>query len=195
MQKRLITMSLGGLILVGGLSSCSASEQDFSKISEEFFTKISQEISQALPPESTPPPTVPQSKSKGAFVSLEQSVHQQINQYRKSKKLPPLTLNAAITQEARKHSEAMAKGQAPFSHEGFDNRVKAIAQSLAYRRAGENLAYNQGYSKPDEQAVEGWIKSPGHRQNMEGNFDLTGIGVSKNAKGEYYLTQIFIKRR
>jgi uncharacterized protein YkwD len=30
---------------------------------------------------------------------------------------------------------------------------------------------------------------------MEGNFDLTGIGVSKNAKGEYYLTQIFIKRR
>jgi uncharacterized protein YkwD len=57
------------------------------------------------------------------------------------------------------------------------------------------VAYNQGYSKPDEQAVEGWIKSSGHRKNMEGDFDLTGIGITKNAKSEYYFTQIFIKSR
>jgi uncharacterized protein YkwD len=30
---------------------------------------------------------------------------------------------------------------------------------------------------------------------MEGNYDFTGIGITKNAKGEYYLTQVFIKRR
>ena len=192
MQKNLKTFLLGGLILFGGLSSCRASEQDFIKIADQVFTKITQ----ALPAEITPPVTVvPQSKSSSAFTSLEESVHQQINQYRKSKKLPPLKLDVAITQQARKHSTAMAKGQVPFSHDGFENRVKAIAKSLPYRSAAENVAYNQGYSKPDQQAVDGWIKSPGHRHNMEGNFDLTGIGVSKNALGEYYLTQIFIKRR
>jgi uncharacterized protein YkwD len=51
-----------------------------------------------------------------------------------------------------------------------------------------------GYSKPDQQAVQGWLKSPGHYKNIVGDFDMSGIGVTKNAKGEYYLTQIFIKR-
>jgi uncharacterized protein YkwD len=27
---------------------------------------------------------------------------------------------------------------------------------------------------------------------MEGNYNLTGIGVAKNAEGEYYFTQLFI---
>jgi uncharacterized protein YkwD len=30
---------------------------------------------------------------------------------------------------------------------------------------------------------------------MVGAYDLTGIGIAKNAKGEYYYSQIFIKRR
>jgi uncharacterized protein YkwD len=138
---------------------------------------------------------VSQSSNSLTFATLEQSVHQQINQYRKSRNLPPLTLDARITEQARIHSEAMASGRVPFSHDGFDNRVKAIAKSIPYRSAAENVAYNQGYSKPDEQAVEGWLKSPGHLKNIVGDFDLTGIAVSKNAKGEYYFTQIFIKRR
>ncbi|HEY9649405.1 MAG TPA: CAP domain-containing protein, partial [Coleofasciculaceae cyanobacterium] len=127
--------------------------------------------------------------------SMEQSVHQQINQYRQSRNLPPLTLNAQITEQARLHSADMASGRVPFSHNGFDGRVRAIARSISYRSAAENVAYNQGYSNPGEQAVQGWLKSTGHRQNIEGNYDLTGIGITKNAKGEYYFTQIFIKRR
>ncbi len=102
---------------------------------------------------------------------------------------------ARICEQSRLHSQAMASGQVPFSHNGFEARVKAIGESIPYRSAAENVAYNQGYSNPDQQAVEGWIKSPGHRKNMEGQFDVTGIGITKNAKGEYYFTQIFIKRR
>ncbi len=126
---------------------------------------------------------------------MEESVHQQVNQYRQSRNLPPLKLDARISEQCRIHSQAMASGEATFSHNGFEDRVKAIAKSISYRKAAENLAYNMGYSKPGEQAVEGWIKSPGHRKNMEGDFDITGVGITKNAKGEYYLTQIFIKRR
>jgi uncharacterized protein YkwD len=123
--------------------------------------------------------------------TLESSIHQQVNQYRQERNLPPLTLDSRISQVARKHSQAMADGKAPFSHQGFEQRIKAIA--IPYRSAAENLAFNQGYSQPDRLAVEGWIKSSGHRQNMEGNYNLTGIGVVQNSNGEYYFTQIFIR--
>jgi uncharacterized protein YkwD len=123
--------------------------------------------------------------------TLEKSVHELVNQYRQSRNLPPLTLDPRMSQIAREHAQAMADDKAPFSHQGFKERIVAIA--IPYRTAAENLAYNQGYSQPDRSAVEGWIKSPGHRQNMEGNFNLTGIGVTQNAKGEYYFTQLFIR--
>lgn len=125
--------------------------------------------------------------------TLEKSVHEQVNQYRVSRKLRPLTLDPRITEQARIHSQNMADGKVPFSHNGFDGRVDAIARSISYRGAAENVAYNFGYSDPVRNAVEGWIKSPGHRKNMEGEYNLTGIGVAKNAKGEYYFTQVFIR--
>nr|WP_245562032.1 CAP domain-containing protein [Stanieria cyanosphaera] len=126
---------------------------------------------------------------------LEQSVHQQINQYRQSINLPPLQLNSLISEQARMHSQDMAEGKVPLSHEGFEQRAKAIENSIDYSRVAENVAYNQGYSDPVTQAVQGWIDSPGHRQNIEGNYNLTGIGVVKNDRGEYYFTQIFVLQR
>ncbi len=125
--------------------------------------------------------------------SLEQSVHQQINQYRASHNLPPLTLDPRISEQARLHSRAMANGKVPFGHGGFEQRIQTINRVIPYRSAAENVAFNKGYSNPVQQAVEGWIKSPGHRINIEGQYNLTGIGVVKNAKGEYYFTQIFIR--
>jgi uncharacterized protein YkwD len=181
MQKHLAKIIFGLLVLVGGLSSCDSSLSN----------------GQSLPSESAPSSRVSQesNKSKSEFAALEESVHQQVNQYRQSRGLPPLKLDARISEQSRVHSEAMASGEVPFSHNGFEGRVKAIAKDIPYRQAAENVAYNMGYSNPGEQAVEGWINSPGHRKNMEGNYDFTGIGITKNAKGEYYLTQVFIKRR
>ena len=124
---------------------------------------------------------------------LEKAVNQQINQYRESKKLPPLSVDPRITQIARIHSENMANGKVRFSHDGFEGRAKAI--TIPYQSVSENLAYNMGYIDPVRNAVEGWIKSDGHRKNMEGKFNLTGIGIAKNAKGEYYFTQLFVRSR
>lgn len=123
---------------------------------------------------------------------LEILAHQQVNQYRQSRNLSPLKLDRAISQQARIHSQNMAQGQLPFSHQGFENRIEAISLAIPYRSAAENVAYNQGYRDPVEKAVEGWIKSPGHHKNMIGNYNLTGIGIAKNSQGEYYFTQIFI---
>ncbi|MER3590353.1 MAG: alkaline phosphatase, partial [Mastigocladus sp. ERB_26_1] len=37
--------------------------------------------------------------------------------------------------------------------------------------------------------------SPDHLINIKGNYNMTGIGVATNSKGEVYLTQIFIRNR
>lgn len=125
--------------------------------------------------------------------ALEKSVFDEINRYRAVHKLPQLTIDAHITKQARIHSQNMANGQIPFSHQGFEQRVKAIP--LRYNNASENVAVNQGYNDPAQEAVTGWLKSPGHLQNIQGDYDLTGIGVASNSQGEFYLTQIFIRTR
>ncbi|MBD2448219.1 CAP domain-containing protein [Nostoc sp. FACHB-152] len=122
--------------------------------------------------------------------AIENSVHQQINQLRSGQGLPPLQRNSAMDNQARIHSQNMASGQVPFGHIGFAQRVQATG--ISYSSAAENVAYNQGYSDPATQAVQGWRNSPGHWTNIKGNYNLTGIGVAKNSKGEVYFTQIFI---
>lgn len=125
--------------------------------------------------------------------ALVREVHQQINQYRQSLNLSPLTLNEHISRQAEMHSRNMAQGQVKFSHQGFESRLEAIEDYISYRSAAENVAYNQGYGNPAERAVTGWIESKGHRQNIVGDYNLTGIGIAQNERGEYYFTQIFIK--
>jgi uncharacterized protein YkwD len=125
--------------------------------------------------------------------SLEQSIHNQVNQYRESQNLPPLELDETISEQARAHSVNMVNIDR-LSHDGFDNRVEIIKQVIPYSGAAENVAFNMGHARPDDTAIRGWIKSPGHNQNMLGNYDLTGIGVAERG-GNYYFTQIFIQKR
>lgn len=136
---------------------------------------------------------VAQSSNTNSVDAIEKAVYNQVNQYRASKGLSPLTANTRMSEQARLHSQNMASGKVPFGHQDFQQRVTAVA--IAYSSAAENVAYNQGYSDPATQAVQGWIKSTGHRQNIEGNFNLTGIGVATNAQGQYYFTQMFIRSR
>ncbi|MGK7922031.1 MAG: CAP domain-containing protein [Trichodesmium sp.] len=124
---------------------------------------------------------------------LEKSVFVQINQYRKSQNLPALQWDNTIAQQATIHAQKMANGEATFSHDGFQERVEVISQEIPYKSAAENLANNFGYNNPGEQAVEGWIKSPGHQKIMVGDYNFTGIGIAQNSQGTYYFNQIFIK--
>lgn len=126
------------------------------------------------------------------LAKLAQQAHQHVNEYRASLNLAPLEFNALIGEQARIHSQNMAQKAVKFSHDGFETRIIILENNIDYSRAAENVAYNMGYSDPVAEALSGWIKSEGHRNNMEGDFDLTGIGVAKNRAGEYYFTQIFI---
>ncbi|WP_088893332.1 CAP domain-containing protein [Leptolyngbya ohadii] len=127
------------------------------------------------------------------LAAIERSVFQRINQYRQQRGLAALTTNSSITRQARQHSRNMANLEV-LSHDGFSGRVDMIRKAVPLRGASENVAFNQGFSDPAAQAVNGWLNSPGHLQNIMGNYNLTGIGVARNNKGAVYLTQIFITR-
>ena len=177
MSKSLAGIALGIAVLLGGLKG------------GQFLSYLNLRMTAAAQPVHA------QTATPSSLTALEQSVYRKVNQYRQSHNLPPLKLDERIGQQARIHSEQMAKKLVPFSHKGFKLRVLAIASDIPYRSAAENVAYNQGYADPAAQAVQGWIKSDRHRQNMEGKYNLTGIGIAKNAAGEYYFTQIFILQR
>ncbi|WP_414572370.1 CAP domain-containing protein [Nostoc sp. CCY 9925] len=153
-----------------------------TSITEPTFIPMSSDISSD---------TVKIAQSTINTAAIEQSVFTQINNYRSSKGLPKLTRNSAIDNQARIHSQNMASGKVAFGHTGFQERLKAIR--ISYRGAAENVAYNQGYSDPATQAVQGWLKSPGHLANIIGNYNLTGVGVASNSKGQIYFTQIFLR--
>ena len=129
-----------------------------------------------------------QSSSNMTIESLELSVYQQINQYRQSKNLPPLTIDPIFSNRARMHSQEMARtGQ-------ISHIIDSAAQKRNYPTAAENVASSRDYPNPDVLAVQDWISSPEHHKNAVGNYNLTGIGVAKNSQGEYYFTQIFIHK-
>jgi uncharacterized protein YkwD len=127
------------------------------------------------------------------YTAIEQAIHNHINQHRDNNALPPLRLEARLSQMARSHSEAMAIGRVAFGHQGLEQRDKAIQKIIGYSSMAENVAYSGGLNRPDRQAVETWLRSPSHRENIEGKYDVTGIGVSRSPNGRYYFTQIFVR--
>lgn len=121
---------------------------------------------------------------------LESEILQLINQHRASLSLIPLAFHPTIQESSFQHSSNIAKGVVPFGHEGFSDRANVLVQDLKGSAASENVAMGQ---KTAQEVVQGWLNSPGHRNNIEGDFNLTGISVVKNQQGENIFTQLFIK--
>jgi uncharacterized protein YkwD len=112
-----------------------------------------------------------------------------VNEYRRKKGLSKLEMNSIMSAEAQTHSENMATHRTSFGHSGFQSRVKRITAKIEGMQAwAENVAMGSTTAK---EVVENWLKSPMHRQNIEGPYNLTGIGVATDRKGNLYFTQIF----
>jgi uncharacterized protein YkwD len=192
MQNRNLNRPARALLLLatGAIVAASFTLAQTSQASTAIGAPTTKARKVRKPKAAKPAPTA---RTIAAADSLEVSAHNQVNAYRASKGLPAIAWNDAIANQARQHSAAMANGQTAFGHDGFQGRVQG--SGVSYQGAAENVAYNQGYSDPVTVAVEGWLKSPGHLKNIEGNYDTAGIGVARNAKGEIYLTQVFVRSR
>ena len=113
------------------------------------------------------------------------------NEFRATKGLPPLKLESYCSQLAQKHSDNMATGKVAFGHDQFEIRNDAVTLKFhGVSGVGENVAYGNLDAKG---VVDGWIKSPGHRRNMLGDFNLIGIGATQKGKVTYF-TQFFVKK-
>jgi len=127
---------------------------------------------------------------------VERRVMQLINEHRESLQLDQLRWDETLAGQCRQHSNNMAEGNIPVGHTGFDQRVvvirDAIPGSLAF---GENVALISGWSDPTDIVVDEWLNNPDHRKNIEGDYNLTAVGVAIGDSKEYFLTQIFVKSK
>ncbi|WP_237758087.1 CAP domain-containing protein [Legionella oakridgensis] len=116
---------------------------------------------------------------------------QYINEYRLKHHLSPLQMNSVMSLEAKKHSQDMANKSIPFGHQHFDARIQRLYKEIKNCRGGaENVAY---YKLDAKKLVDAWIASPGHRRNIQGHYNLTGIGIAHSKQGWAYYTQIFLR--
>jgi uncharacterized protein YkwD len=129
--------------------------------------------------------------SKDAPVTAD-AIVAEVNRYRVEKGLAPLKILPFANEMALQHSSAMELRKVPFSHNGFEQRIERIQkkESRFIERSAENVAY--GYLTVND-LVAGWIRSNGHRKNIEGaSFNYTGVGIATNENGVLYYTQIFL---
>ena len=121
---------------------------------------------------------------------MEEDILHYVNLHRDEIGRPPLKLSDVITKECVSHSKNMAAHKVAFGHDGFEERVATIKSKMKpYHAVGENVAYGQLTA---EKVVKLWLKSPGHRKNIEGDYNLTGIGIAQAKDGTIFFTQIFI---
>jgi uncharacterized protein YkwD len=133
----------------------------------------------------------PAPKTAASDAAITNAILVDINAYRKKYNLPPLKMDVRISTIATSHSQNMAKNLIPFGHTNFLKRVVLIRSQIKNTGAvAENVAFNY---KDAHDVVKNWILSPGHRKNIIGNYNLTGIGIARDSKGRIYYTQIFTK--
>lgn len=125
---------------------------------------------------------------------LEKATFDAVNDERADHGLPALRARADLSEVARQHSEDMID-RGFFNHvnpDGEDPFDRLRDAGVTYNIAGENIAWNN-HPNAAEVAVEGWMESEGHRENMlRESFTHTGVGVATSEDGRHFFTQVFI---
>ena len=138
------------------------------------------------------PDSMPDDRS---IESMEQAVARHVNEVRRAHDRLPLEVDRTLSRVAREHACALAR-QGTLSHDGpsrqsVGDRVKAAGKP--FRMVGENLAWNQNAQDPVSSAMSGWLRSPGHRENiLRPGFSETGIGICRRGPA-YYFVQVFLR--
>jgi uncharacterized protein YkwD len=133
-----------------------------------------------------------------AATSAERRAFDLINRERAAHGEQQLMWDDDLARVARQHSENMAQGNF-FSHTdptGRDTAARAADGGVCgWRAVAENIAYNQGFEDPVAFAVERWMQSAKHRDNiLRATFTHAGLGIAKSADGSTFFTQVFVTR-
>ena len=132
-----------------------------------------------------------------SFGGDEKKIFVLVNREREKKGLNRLIWNESLARLARAFSEKMARDDF-FDHiesDGADvvKRAKAL-RIKKWEKIGENLFVCSGYDNYAAFAVQNWMKSKTHRQNiLDKDFTATGIGLAAGSDEKIYMTQVFIE--
>lgn len=145
----------------------------------------------------------------GEKVSEEEAFVAMINAERSQRGLSILAVDPMLTTTARAHSEEMCSLDYFDHHSPTPGLSSPMDRYLASNRqlgqsqpeyllVGENIFYcsvfNDIYNV--DYAHRAFMASPGHRANiLEPRFAKVGIGVYRNAKGEFWVTEMFSRDR
>lgn len=127
---------------------------------------------------------IPESKT------IEIEIMELINNYRISQGLNSLNNHNIVKGQAYSHTDYMIR-ENNVSHHNFFSRKNFLVNNTGANRVSENVAY--GYTSA-QSVVNAWIKSDGHKGNIEGDFTDFEVSAEQNAEGKWYYTNIFIKR-
>ncbi len=137
----------------------------------------------AIPP--APGATGPSQLSQAAIMAA-------INNTRKANGKPPLRYNSHLEAAARSQANLMAKKD-KLSHDLGVTLRQRVAAAGYDGAVGENVAAGQ---QTLEQAIQGWLKSPGHRDTLLSTrfteFGLAAASVPAGHKSRYGTYWAFI---
>lgn len=132
-----------------------------------------------------------------------------INDERTSRGLNALTLDPLLVSVARGHSREMCAkdyfdhhSPTPGIRSPMDRFLTGLHDSgestPSYVLVGENIYYCSESSETYNVAYghRALMNSPGHRANiLEPRFTKVGLGIYRNAQGEFWVTEMFLKDR
>jgi uncharacterized protein YkwD len=141
---------------------------------------------------------------EGYLQEITMEIHDAINDERTSRGLSSLAWNVHLWQASVNHSDDMAdrgyfEHDSPEGHD-FSYRYSQVGFTCSNQQGNviyggaENIMYLDGYYGLDaiaSETVDGWMNSPGHRENiLTPHFKSQGIGVSISGS-EVYVTENF----
>lgn len=122
--------------------------------------------------------------------TIEIEILELINNHRLSLGLSPLNDMQLVKKVAYSHTDYMVDNNV-VSHDNFYKRSTYLKENAGAQRVSENVAF--GYTSA-QSVVNAWIKSDGHKANIEGDFTNFDISAEQNKEGKWYYTNIFIKK-
>jgi uncharacterized protein YkwD len=138
----------------------------------------------------------PRASSEADLRAAARQIFRRVNQERSRRGIDELEWYEPLAAEARLHSYNMV-ARWFFAHEDpiRGDLVKRLqAAGIRWRSCAENIFNMRGYPDLASAAMEGWLGSPGHRENiLAARFTHTGVGAALRVDGTYYVTQEFVR--
>ena len=137
----------------------------------------------------------PTAISSVSTAEIEAAIFQATNIVRRNQDLPALTLQEAISQVAREHSQNMRDHDffGHVNHNGQGLKQRLNAAGISYSAASENLVTVTNAPDPADVAFDLLVGSAEHEDNiLDPKFRQIGVGASRSGE-TYWITQIFIK--